>query len=110
MHNLNPTQLTKLGGISLDGDLKTPLYLIDNERVMIHTRASLEELYKTTNLYDDEKRDWFENTGEKWERSEFNSLTEILDYLEDPTVLEEDYWQHQNKRYQLENFYIERII
>lgn len=68
MNVVNKTSIKKNVGIPIEEDNETMIYLVDNESLVIHTRESLIEFYKTlnnTNLFD-ESDGWssFDDMGE----------------------------------------------
>ena len=95
-----PEHINEKNGIELIQDRKTPLYLVDNEGLMIHTRETLRTMYKDTNLY--EPSDNWDNAGDGE-----HTMGEILAHYEDG--LEDDYFRTVGMKYSNHNFFIERI-
>lgn len=101
MRYTTPNEITSNGGIEIETDLETPVYLVDNEGLMIHTRESLWETYKDSNLYE---------PSDSW--NEFpegeHSLIEILESYEDGIA--DAFFATVGMTYGNENFLIQRIL
>ena len=95
-----PEHINEKNGIELIQDRKTPIYLVDNEGLMIHTRETLWTLYKESNLYE-------ESNGWSGAGDAPVTLGEILAHYEDG--LEDDYFHTVGMKYNNDNFFIERI-
>ena len=95
-----PELINEKNGIELIQDHRTPLYLVDNEGLMIHTSETLWTMYKDTNLCEPSDNWYDSGDGE-------DTLGEILAHYED--ALEHDYFDTVGMKYNNDNFFIERI-
>lgn len=60
MDVINKTSIEENVGIPIEEDNENMIYLVDNESLVIHTRKTLIEYYKDTNLFDDDSvGSWF---------------------------------------------------
>ena len=108
MDVINKTSIEKNVGIPIEEDNETMIYLVDNESLVIHTRESLIELYKDTNLFDDD-------CALGWSCSdralEANNFWEVLKIYEEWGSEDEhyDFGETIGMTWVNHNFYIRRI-
>lgn len=106
MDVINKTSIEKNVGIPIEEDNETMIYLVDNESLVIHTRESLIELYKDTNLFD-ESDDW----SSSHQVPEANNFWEVLKIYEECGSEDEhyDFGDTIGMTWVNHNFYIRRI-
>ena len=88
MDVINKTSIEKNVGIPIEEDNETMIYLVDNESLVIHTRESLIEYYKDTNLFDDDCAD-------SW--STFHDMGEAVNFWDVLKIYEE--WGSESEDY-----------
>ena len=86
MDVINKTSIAQNVGIPIEEDNETMIFLVENESLIIHTKESLIEFYKDTNLFD-ESDDWssFDQVPEA------NNFWDVLKIYEEWGSESEDY-------------------
>ena len=87
MDVINKTSIAENVGIPIEEDNETMIYLVDNESLVIHTRESLIECYKDTNLFDDGADSW----------STFDDMGEAVNFWDVLKIYEE--WGSESEHY-----------
>ena len=104
MDVINKTSIAQNVGIPIEEDNETMIFLVENESLIIHTKESLIEFYKDTNLFD-ESDDW----------SSFDQVPEANNFWDVLKIYEE--WNREDHGFHStlgvtwynDNFKIERI-